>query len=214
MENTNACAEQSGNAQIELRDGREESEGLRPVDILEWIEMKGDPREVGSTNGKNAPFIKENRPVLVRGEIHLLLPMLRIIKKFTSSLSLKSGAEDSYRCHGAELINSMELMPPPIEARWHCSITRNWEAAITIIARQGQGSSQGGVIFRELWGWLIEHSIARGKTDELSRRVLFNIYNQKRQKCRSRGMRAIAPIKSNELLFIFLSQFSNLEPID
>lgn len=44
------------------------------------------------------------------------------------------------------------------------------------------------------------HSIPGGKTDELSRRVLLNIYNRKRQKCRSRGVRAIAPIKSNELL--------------
>lgn len=58
------------------------------------------------------------------------------------------------------------------------------------------------------------HSIPGGKTDELSRRVLLNIYNRKRQKCRSRGMRAIAPIKSNELLLVSLSQFSNLEPID
>lgn len=73
---------------------------------------------------------------------------------------------------------------------------------------------QGDVILRELWRWLIEHSIPRDKTDELSRRALLSIYNQKRPRCRSREMRAIAPIKSKELLFISLRQFSNLEPID
>ena len=154
LEKTKAYAQKRRNAQVTLMYGRE---GNRVWD--QWTCWNGD---TGKTRPTEAGFQRRDTRA---HHSPRTLGLLWWQRRFTSfcgqcSASLRSSPVahlcrrrlDTCSCCGSELISFHgDDAPPPVEARWHCLITRSQEAAITIIARRGQQSSGGDVILRELY---------------------------------------------------------------
>lgn len=110
-------------------------------------------------------------------------------------------------------LTSMEVAPPPHRSQ---VALLNHQRPRGCDHKNCQARSEeqpGAVLLRGLWKWWVGHSIPRAKQIHCQEGLL-SIYTQKRQKCRSRGIRANTPIKSNKLFFISLNPFSNLEPTD
>lgn len=86
-------------------------------------------------------------------------------------------------------------------AKWQHVTARRQEAAITVMSDTIRGTAKG-LDTQEVWRWLIEHGVHKGKKEGVPVRMLPIIHNHKKQQQRSRRLKVVSPIKSQTLFSV------------